>query len=74
MPELDLCANCGHWREEHYGRDGVYQGDEAFGCPSYLGSVPSPDRAAKKTEQLVASRKRLEGQRDEQLEAFYSDS
>lgn len=53
----DLCANCGHWREEHYGKSGAFVAHTKFGCESYEGTEPSPERAAKKTAQLAAVNK-----------------
>lgn len=55
--DRDLCANCGHWREEHYNNGaagGPYIAHELFGCAEYQGSVPSSERRAEKADDLEA--------------------
>lgn len=56
--QRDLCANCDNWRELHYGSEsGIFIGDRALGCVEYQGTVPSPQRRAKKDDELAEGRK-----------------
>ena len=68
--ERDLCGNCAHWREEHYGVNGEFQG-HLFGCAEYQGVEPDADRAAKKQEEVRASRKRIQELRSRKAANFY---
>ena len=72
MAERDLCANCAHWREEHYGVTGEWQG-HLFGCAEYQGVEPDDDRAARKADEVRASRKRIRDIRSQKAATFYSE-
>lgn len=55
--DRDMCANCGHWREEHYNNGaagGPYIADKLFGCHEYQGSVPTAERRKEKDGDLEA--------------------
>ena len=54
-----LCANCGHWREEHYTKTGNWMGDR-IGCAEYFGTEPSEERRARKKKELAAAAKQHE--------------
>lgn len=70
MADRDLCANCAHWREEHYDVTGAFQG-QLFGCHEYQGVDPDDARAAKKDAEIRASRKRILELRSEAAAGFY---
>lgn len=54
--DRDLCGNCGRWREEHYNQLGAWRGEQLQPpCVEYYGVVPSPERRAKKQDQLNAA-------------------
>lgn len=53
--DRDLCANCGHWREEHYNASGAFIGDRWYNCVEYLGTVPTAEQRAKKGEDLAVT-------------------
>jgi hypothetical protein len=58
--ERDLCANCDHWREEHYNASKVWVGDR-IGCEEYLGVPASRERRLGKVRELneAAAARRL---------------
>lgn len=68
----DLCGNCQHWREEHYGVNGEWQG-QLFGCAEYQGEEPSDERAAKKPDELRASKRRIQQLREQRATSFYDE-
>lgn len=70
MADRDLCANCAHWREEHYDRTGVFQG-ALFGCSEYQGIEPSDERAANKAAEVRASAKAIASERTRRAQTFY---
>ena len=70
MADRDLCANCRHWREEHYDTTGAFQG-KLFGCDEYQGIDPDEDRAAKKEKEVRASRIKIAELREKNATAFY---
>lgn len=73
MADRDLCANCGHWREEHYGVAGEFQG-QLFGCAEYQGVEPSDDRAARKADEVRASRNKIQQLRAKKAQTFYDEA
>ena len=50
--DRSLCANCDHWREEHYDAQGAWIG-ERIGCAEYDGVNPGPDRMKKKEKETA---------------------
>lgn len=68
--DKDLCANCAHWREEHYGVNGEWQGN-LFGCAEYQGTEPDDERSGKKADEIRASRKKLQQLRSQRAASFY---
>lgn len=70
--DRDLCANCGHWREEHYGVTGEFIGGRVFGCAEYQGIEPTEERRAKKADQLRAAREAIRRTLEEEADAFYA--
>lgn len=68
--DRDLCMNCDHWREEHYGVTGEWQG-QLFGCAEYQGGVPREERRAEKSEQVAASRQRVAQLRAAKTASWY---
>lgn len=69
--DRDLCVNCDHWREEHYGVTGEFQG-QLFGCAEYQGDAPDEERRSRKAEELRASRERIRQIKADRSAAFYA--
>lgn len=46
-----ICANCNHWREEHYNQDGSWRG-EKLKCVEYLGTTPNADELKTRDKHL----------------------
>ena len=53
--ERNLCGNCDHWREEHYGPDGAFIGEQ-IGCWEYDGINPDPARLKNREKELEDAR------------------
>lgn len=55
--ELDLCANCDRWREEHYNRSGIFIADRLDPpCVEYQGMPAPDDRRKNKDRELAKAR------------------
>lgn len=55
--DRDLCANCGRWREEHYGGGGIWIADRwQVPCLEYWGTTASEERRARKADELSSVR------------------
>jgi len=50
--DRSLCANCDHWREEHYNEDGSWRG-ETIGCSEYEGVNPEAKRLEKREKETA---------------------
>lgn len=69
--DRDLCLNCDHWREEHYGVTGEWQG-QLWGCAEYQGGDPGEARRSAKPDELRASRERVRQIKADRAAAFYA--
>lgn len=55
MDDRDMCANCGHWREEHYNRSGVFVADRLFNCIEYSGTGATDEQRKTKAKDIKAT-------------------